>query len=147
MTPEVKLRTLAAANVTLQGYFGTAPFRVFEAQVPQDEFENGTCARYFRVSTVREYSHGKPGLDDISLPRFQLDILDYDPEVARAAMKAVIDFLGTCDFAADYQFGCPVTTPPQAPVYVLNQRSGMEPQLEPPVFVQTLDFRFYNLEN
>ncbi len=151
LTPEAKLRTLAEADTSLQAFFGTAPFRWFDVQLPQGQISSGCCAIVKRVSTVRVYSQA--GLQDLSQIRFQIDILapntvnkQMDPQTARLAAKAVIDFIGTVDLASLNQFNDPATTPNQFPSFVLNQRDGMYFQLQPPVFAQSIDVRLYNLE-
>lgn len=146
MTPEVKLRSLAAADATLAGYLtgSNNTFRWFDRQVAQNYFQSGPCVRVIRVSTVRMYM--QTGVTNVSACRFQIDVLSVDPEQARAIAAAIIDFLGTVDLAGDYQFGSPVTTPPQFPNFILNQRAGMDYQLQPPAYVETLDARIFNLE-
>ncbi len=151
MTPEEKLRTLAEADISLQVFFGTAPFRWFDVQLPQGQISSGCCALVKRVSTVRVYSQA--GLQDLSQIRFQIDVLapntvnkQMDPQTARLAAKAIIDFIGTVDLASLNQFNDPATTPNQFPSFVLNQRDGMYFQLQPPVFCQSIDVRLYNLE-
>lgn len=152
MTPEAKLRTLAAASSALQAYFGTTPFRWFDTQLPQGQISSGACVVVKRVSTVRTYQ--QTGLQDLSQPRFQIDVLapntvnaEADPESGRAAAAAVITFLGTINLASTDQFGSPTITPPNFPNFVLNQRDGMYFQLQPPCFVQSIDIRVFNLEN
>lgn len=156
MTPEIKLRTLAAANATLQGFFGSSPFRWFDIQVPQGQLAAGTCARLQRVSTARLYAHrslnpsgsqsASSPLLNLSFPRFQLDIIDQDTEAARQAAIAVINWLGGISLAQDNWLNSPPTTPPQFPCFLLNQRHGLYPDTQPPLPVVTLDFRAYNFE-
>jgi hypothetical protein len=134
-TAEVKLRTAAAANVPLQGYLGTAPFRWFDTQLPQNQMPSGTCVRVQRVSTVRPYSFA--GIQNVSWPRFQIDVLDPDPELGRTVAKAIIQFFKTAAFG---------NISGQAANFVLNQREGMDFQLQPPVFVHSIDVRIFNLE-
>lgn len=149
MTAEAKLYTLAAANASLQAVFGT-PIRWFDTQIPQGvivpgETTQAAAARLLRVSTVRAYA--MEGLVNLSQPRFQIDVLHPLAETARAAADAVIAWLGTVDLAGTYQFDSPATTPPQFPCFVLSQMGGLAEQFEPPVFVQTIDFRAFNLED
>lgn len=144
MTPQVKLRTLAAANAGMQSRFGTNPMRYFDIQLDQEQVQNGPCLRARRISQVFLHSHD--GLNKIDGPLFQFDILDLDPETARAAAYDVIAFLQTVDLSTNAQFGSPVTTPTAHPVIILNQRSGLEPVPDPPVWVESLDVRFINLE-
>lgn len=143
MTAEVKLRTLAAADASLQAIFGTSPFRWWDSQLVQGSAFPSCVVR--RISTVRMYQ--LEGLNQMSQPRFQFDIRHPDPETARAAAKAVIAWLSTIDLASNAQFGSPQTTPPQFPCYLLNERTGMDYQLQPPIFVESLDVRVFNLEN
>jgi hypothetical protein len=144
VTAEVKLRTLAAADATLQGFFGTGPFRWFDVQEAPKYIEQGPCVRVMRVSTVRDYLQG--GISQLSCPRFQIDVLDYSAENSRQAAQAIIDWLSRISLAENNQFASPQTTPPQFPNFLLNQRSGMEPQTKLPVFVTMLDVRLFNLE-
>jgi hypothetical protein len=152
MTAEVKMRTLAIASSDLQEYFGqtpSGPFRWFDRQLPPGYIERGTCARVRRVSTVRSYAHEtstRRSVSKLSLPLFQIDVLDYDPERARSAATAIEDWLAEVDFSSDAQFASPPTTPTRHPNAVLNQRAGMEPATTPPVYVETLDVRIFNLE-
>ena len=142
---EEKLFSLAKANPIMQSYFqGAGAFRWFGRQLAQGDVQQGTCLRYHRVSTVRPYYMG--GISSMSQPRFQLDIVDLDPVRARQAKKAVIDFLGTIALSQAAQFGSPITSPTQAPNFVLNERAGMDYQLKPPAYVETVDVRFFNEE-
>lgn len=144
LTPEVKLRTLASGDVTLQGYLGTGPFRWFDRQVPQGYYPK-TCVRIRRISTLILYE--QRGLHPLDQPRFQLDVLDPDPEKARAVAAYIIQtFLTGISLAQNNQFGSPVTTPPQFPNFVLNQRAGMDYQMQPPAYVESIDFRAWNTE-
>lgn len=159
MTAEIKLRTLAAGNASLQAFFsGGSPavFRWFDIQVPQGQFALGTCARLQRVSTARMYAHrsfapsglqpAAGGLLNLSLIRFQLDIIDADTEVARQAAIALINWLGVISLAEDNWLNSPPTTPPQFPCFLLNQRHGLYVEMQPALPVVTLDFRVYNFE-
>ncbi len=138
-TAEVKLRTLAAANTTLQGYLGTAPFRWWDTQHNQGSTLPGVTVR--RVSTAIDYRMTPPG-NNINTPRFQIDIRDPDIEEGRAIGKAIIAFLNTLDLAV----AGGTITGKQAPSFVLNIRQGMDYNLTPPVPTLSLDVRLYNLE-
>jgi hypothetical protein len=141
VTAEVKLRTLAAADPTLAGLLGS-PFRWYEAQLMQGSALPAVTVQ--RISTARRYSHS--GLGNISEIRFQFTIRDRSAETARQVAAAIIAFLGTADLASNAQFGSPVTTPRQFPNFVLNERAGMDPELQPPVFVEIIDARIFNRE-
>jgi hypothetical protein len=138
MTAEVNLRTQAMANTALAALFGSGSpliFRWFDTQLPQGYIQSGTCVRVLRVSTNRTYSFA--GIQNMSWIRFQIDVLDADPEQARAGASAIIGFLGAVSLG---------NIPTQYANFLLNQRGGMDFQLQPPVFVQTLDVRLWNLE-
>lgn len=144
MTAEGKLRTLAAANPTLKSLLGTGavgdPFRFYDTQHVQGSALPAVTFR--RVSTVVPYQI--VGRRSITWIRFQIDVRDSDPEHGRTVMSAVIALLD----AIDLNFVGGQTVPPgKAPAcFVLNQRDGMDFQLNPPVWVQTLDVRVLNLE-
>lgn len=149
MRPEAKIRTLAAANTTLQAFFGTPIFRWFDRQLPPGYIDQGTCVRILRVSTARQYSHGtstRRTVSRLAQPRFQIDVLDMDPERASSAATAIADWLAEVDFSSNAQFDSPPTSPTRHPNFVLNQRAGMEPKPDPPVYVEMLDVRIFNLE-
>ena len=138
-TAEAKLRTLAAADAVLQGIFGTAPCRWFDTQLPPGQ--GYPSAVVWRVSTQIDYLMNS-GFSRYTQPRIQIDIRHTDPEQARAAAAAVILFLETLNLAVT---GGQVNGP-QAPCFVLNQRTALDYALQPPVNVQTLDVRLFNLE-
>ncbi len=152
MTLEAKITALAQSDPTLQGIFGTAPFRLYDRQLAQNiPITEGVCARFRRVSSVRTYT--QYGLMNLSQPRVQFDVLASSryvsgaPEAARNAMTALITWLGTVSFAENNAFNSPATAPPHSPNFILNQRAGMDFQLEKPVYVESFDVRIYNLEN
>lgn len=146
------MRTLAQGSTALQAFFGedSGIFRWFDRQIPPKYIDRGTCVRVRRVSTLLQHAKETRAARSISRftgPLFQLDVLDTDPERARSAAAAIIDWLGEVDFSTDSQFASPPTTPTRHPNFVLNQRAGMEPQVSPiPVYVETLDIRITNLE-
>lgn len=149
---EEKFRTLAIAEPTLQPYFGTGPYRVFDRQMPQKYIESGPCLTFRRVSTVPRM-YAQTGIVNQSEPLVQFDIRVWGkvtpnaPEVARAAKAAVIAWLNTISFANTNNFDSPITTPPHSPNFLRNERSSLDYQLEPPAYVETFDYRIYNLEN
>jgi hypothetical protein len=124
----------------LQGIFGPAGgFRWYDTQLPPGQ--GYPSAVVWRVSTAINYLMNAGGVN-ITEPRLQIDIRHTDPEQARAAAAAVIAFLGTVNLAVT---GGQVNGH-QAPCYVLNQRSALDYQMQPPTAVQTLDVRVMNLE-
>lgn len=151
MTAEVKIRTLAQTSTALQGFFGedSGIFRWFDRQLAPGYISRGTCARVRRVTTVLRHAKETRTARSVcrqTQPLFQIDVLDYDPERARSAVAAISDWLGEVDFSSDAQFASPPTSPKRHPNAVLNQRAGMEPLLQPPVYVETIDVRIFNLE-
>lgn len=151
MTCEVKLRTLARQSTALQSYFGedSGLFRWFDRQLPPQYIGRGTCARILRVSTNRLHSketRNARSVNEQSGVRVQIDVLDLDPERARAAVSAIIDWLGEIDLSTDDQFSSPPVTPTRHPTTILNQRAGIEPATDPPVYVEILDIRVWNKE-
>jgi hypothetical protein len=158
MTAEVKLRTLAMADATLQADLGAPPrFRWYDTAIPQGVIQQGACVRVLRVSTVLLYAHSLPpggspvttppgGLLNVTQPRFQIDVMALDPEIARLVAADVIAFMATADLASFAQFSSPALTPRQFPNFLLNQRHGADYQEQPPISIETLDFRVFHLE-
>lgn len=149
---ENKIRFLALRSATLQGYFGSGPFRWFDRQVQPGYMPSvrgaaaagggSSCLRNRRISTINDYIMTGPStLEKI---RFQLDVLDLDPDTCKAATFAVMDFIGTINLVTGQQFGSPVTTPRQWPNFVSNMRSGLEPQPGPPIYVESIDLIVFN---
>lgn len=158
MTAEVKLRTLAMADATLQADLGAPPlFRWFDTAIPQGVIQRGPCVRVLRISTLWLYAQSLPpggspmttppgGLLNLSQPRFQIDVMALDPEQARAVAADIIAFMATADLASYAQFDSPATTPRQFPNFLLNQRHGADFQEQAPISIETLDYRMFNLE-
>ncbi len=138
-TAEVKLRTLAAANTTLQGFLlGGGVFRWYDTQHVQGSPLPAVTVR--RVSTATDYR--MVGRNPFDRPRFQIDVRDGDPEHGRTVSAAILAFLDALNLAVT---GGTVTGK-QAPTFLLNQRDGMDYRLNPPVWTQSLDVRLWNLE-
>jgi len=154
MQLETKVRLLAASDATLQSHFGTSPFRWFDRRLLPGYIQAGTCARVLRVSTVSDYSQF--GLMNLNQPRLQIDVLSFDSDEARSAVSAVMAWMDSVSFAESGSFGSPPTNPLNSPNFLLNRRSSMEAQVEQPsastsaspgpVYVETLDYRLFNLE-
>ncbi len=94
---------------------------------------------------MRTYS--QTGLQNLSQPLMQIDVMDLDSETCITARDAVISWLGRVDFSTSEQFDSPTTTPQHFPNFVVNQRSGLEYQTDVPIPVETIDVRIYNLES
>ena len=159
MEAEIKIRTLASADPTLQGIFGTGPFRFFDRRLQPGYLKQGPCIRMTRISTVYGYTNSPPGLMALDQPRFQFDIMSLVDDITSwAAAQAFIAWMSTVSFAENSDFASPPVNPPHSPNFLLNRRAGMEAQVEGgnvspssvatgPVWVETLDYRIYNLEN
>lgn len=153
MALEEKLVSLARTEPTLQAYFGSGPYRIFDRQLPQKYIENGPTLSIQRVSTApRIYTQS--GIINQSEPRIQFVVRALRtatttdaPVTARAAKAAIIAWLCTVSFANTNNFDSPATAPPHSPNFVLNEWSGMDYALEPPAYVERFDVRSYNLEN
>lgn len=152
MTAEAKIRSLAQQNPTLQSFFGepNGIFRMFDRQLAPGYLKLGkSCVRVRRISTVKIHSHEtktQRSANSQVQPRFQIDVLDFDAERARAAAAAICDWLATVDFSSDAQFASPATTPTRHPNFVLNQRADMEFTTQPPAYVEMLDVRIFDEE-
>jgi len=144
-----KIRTLALLDTTMRSYFGTGPFRWVRQRLEPGYIKSGTCLRMKVVSSIFGYTNAPAGLMALNQPYMQFDILDMDSTRLVAAKDAVIAWMGTVSFAASNDFDSPASTPPNSPNFLLNRRSGMEAQPEPPgpAYVETLDFRIYNMES
>lgn len=146
MTGETKLRTLAAEDATLQGFFGTNPFRWFHVQLPPGYVSKmpGTCATVQQIST--QFLWSQEARADISRQRFQIIVRDPNVDVVDQAAAAIVDWLGTIDLASDDQFLSPPVTPRQTPNVVLDMRPGLDVQLKPPVPTVLIDFKSWVLD-
>lgn len=147
MTCEAKVRALASVDTTLQGYFGTNPFRWFHIQLPPGYIGKslpGTCARVRQISQVPIYC--QEGMNRLNEVRLQIDVLDPDADTVDEATAAICDWLGTVDFASEDQFESPPTVPTQFPNFVLNIRPGLCMELKPPVPLQSIDCKIFNLD-
>lgn len=140
MTAEVKLRTLAVANATMQTRFGTSPMRWYDQQVAQNKIDAGTCVRVRRISKRRIYEQA--GANPLSDVLFQFDVIDADPETARAGLKDLVAFLHTVNLGSAN--GAVAATP--VPAFVVLTRAGILPHPTAPAYVETADVKFWNLE-
>jgi len=131
---EAKIRTLAAANATMQGILGTGPFRWFFVREPQGYIEQGTICRTRRVSAVYTYAQG--GRLCFEQARIQFDVLDQSQETARDALTALEAFLGTVDLMNE--------TPAQYANFLLSERSTIEVQIKQQIYVWSADYRIWN---
>jgi hypothetical protein len=141
-TCEVKLRTLAGENSQMVLDLGQLPnMRWYDRRLEQGQLQPGaTCLRIKRVSTQTEWNQG--GFQFLEKVRFQIDILDFDPEVARSVAADVDAFLAGVNLCSD----TPVNIN-QAPNFKLNQRADMEYRLKTPAYVETLDYRVWNRQD
>jgi hypothetical protein len=143
MTAETKLRTLASADSVLRGFFGTSPFRWYHLQLPPSALPNSgvpypCTARVRQVSQVPYYT--QEGMNRLNNVRFQIDVLCANVDTVDQATAAIAAWLGTVSFCD------PTLTPGQSPNFVLNIRPGLEVQLKPPVPVNSIDVKVFNLD-
>lgn len=150
---ELKLRNLAQQNAQMIADFG-APgntFRWFDRQLVQGDIgkpsDNKTCVTVQRVSTRRADWYNQGGVGNLSQPRLQINIISYNAETARQVARDVTAFMASIDLTSPGQFQSPVTGPTHAPNFLLNERAGMLPALQPPAYVETQDWRVFNAEN
>lgn len=162
MTPscEVKLATLAAQNAALVSALtwpnvqGNELFQWFDRQVVQGDLgkpSNGrACVTVQRVSTApsgpTSGNQGGP-IQPLSAVRLQINCVAYNAEQTRQVAAAVKAFLGTVSLCAAGEFASPQTAPSQNPNFLLNERGGMLPLLQPPAYVETLDVRVWNRDD
>lgn len=145
MTAEAKLRYLASADATLQGFFGTNPFRWWHEQLPPGYVmkpTGATCATVQQIDTM--FLYAQEGRVDLNKPRFQITVRDPNADVVDQAAAAIVNWLGTIDLASDAQFNSPPTTPPQTPTFVLDVRPGLDYQLKPPIPTVLIDCKVWN---
>jgi hypothetical protein len=138
-TCEVKLRTLAGENSQMVLDLGQLPnMRWYDRRLEQGQLQPGaTCLRIKRVSTQTEWNQG--GIQTIEKVRFQIDVLDFDPEAARSVAADVDTFLAGISLCSNTP-----TSISGAPCFKLNQRGDMEYRLKVPAYVETLDYRIWN---
>ena len=154
---ELKLRNLAARSPTLQADLtwpntvGAPTFLWFDRQLAQGDLgqrSDGKCAVYVhRVSSGPRVSNmGQPNTP-LSQPRIQVDIVSYNAEQARRTGNDFVGFMNSISLAWDGYYQSPATGPSQNPCFLLNERESIMPQLNPPPFVWTQDWRVWNRED
>ncbi len=154
---ELKLRNLAAQNaqliadLTWPNTHGDPIFQWMDRQVVQGDLGKPSDGRYCvtvqRISSGPRVSNmGSPNTP-LSQPRFQINIVGYNSETLRSIANDIVLFMNSISLAWDGYYQSPVTRPSQNPCFLLNERSGMLPQLQPPAYVHTQDWRVYNRED
>lgn len=161
MTPscELKLRTLAQANAPLVAALtfptpaGPSAFLWFDRQLQQGDIgrasDNRTAVAVKRVSTSPRQQNGNQGgpVQNIALIRLQIDVTDYNAERARQVAQLITNFMNSISLLSAGAFASPVTAPNQNPNYLLNERSGMLYNLQPPAYTHIQDWRVWNNQN
>ena len=154
---ELKLRTIAESNaqliadLTWPNTAGAPTFMWFDRQLVQGDLgkpSDGRCVVYVhRVSSgQRVPNQGTPNTP-LSQPRIQIDIVAYRAEQARKAGNDFVAFMNSISLAWNGYYQSPATGPSQNPCFLLNERESIMPQLNPPPFVWTQDWRLYNRED
>jgi hypothetical protein len=144
-----KMRLLAMADSTLQGYVGNpanGTFRWFDTQLPQGYINQGTCVTVRQVSDVQLYTQQGPiELDQV---RVQIDVRDLSSVQAKTVANYINQWLSTVSFASAAQFLSPPQVPYNCPNFKLLQRSSQDFNVQPtPAWVETTDFRIFNNVN
>lgn len=153
---ELKLRNLAAQNaqlitdLTWPNTAGAQIFQWFDRQVVQGDLgkpsDGRACVTVQRVSSVRP-ADNQGGVGNLSQPRFQINIVSYNAEQCRQIAQDMVAFMNSISLCSRGYFASPVTGPTQNPNKLVNERAGMLPQLQPPAYVETQDWRVMNFEN
>jgi hypothetical protein len=152
---EVKLRTLALANATMQADLGgsnPSQFRWYNSQLLQNTIASivakGAAVTVNRVSVMRP--NNQSGIAFFTQIRFQVDVYSLDSENARTVAEDVIQFIAGVDLCSLSQFQSPPTQPVAGASVLLNQRQRMLPNPASPsgpIWTESMDFRVLNLEN
>lgn len=153
---EMKLRLLASANaplveaLTFPAPSGVSTFNWFDRQLAQGDIgkasDNRTAVAVKRVSTSPRTQNGNQGgpVQNIALIRLQIDVTDYNAERARQVAQLITNFMSSISLLSAGAFASPVTAPSQNPNYLLNERSGMLYNLQPPAYTHIQDWRCWN---
>jgi hypothetical protein len=153
---EMKLRLLASANAPLVAALtfatpaGPNAFLWFDRQLQQGDIgkqsDNRTAVAVKRVSTAPRAQNGNQGgaVQNIAQVRIQIDITDYNAERARQVAQLVTNFMQSISLLSAGEFSSPVTQPSQNPNFLLNERSGMLFNLQPPAYTHIQDWRIWN---
>jgi hypothetical protein len=139
---------MASADPVMQSIFGApfSEFRWFDRQLPPERLQDGTCARLTSVSQVTNYLHGGRPRNPLTYEWIQIDILDVNAAAAGAAAAAVDTWMETANLMSNAVLASPAGAPSTAANFKLNQRGGSFPGTEPPIPVETLDYRIYNVQ-
>jgi hypothetical protein len=153
MTTEAKMLLLAQQDPTLQSIFFTGgQMRWFDRKL-----QPGLSEAQFHVRALPADLHG-PGCTptkplarahnaSLAMVRFQIDVLDFSAERARAAKTAIIDWLATVDFSSGSSVCITPHLPNATPEPSLRLwPAGMEYTTDPPAFTESLDVRIFDLE-
>jgi hypothetical protein len=154
---ELKLRNLAQANAALiadltwPNTAGNPLFMWMDTQLVQGDIgkrSDGKCVVYaHRISEARQAANmGQPNTP-LTAIRMQVDIASYDAEQARSVANDMVAFMNSISLCSDGYYKSPATGPSQNPNFLLNTRQGLMPQLSPPPFVVTQDWRIWSRED
>lgn len=155
---EMKLRILAQANaglvaaLTWPNIQGAPTFMWFDRQLAQGDIgkvsDGKACVTVQRISTQRTRFGNQGGpQQNMSAPRLQINCVSYNAEQARELAAAVTSFMGSISLLNAGAFASPKTGPSQNPNFLLNERGGMLPQLNPAAYTEIQDWRVINNEN
>lgn len=120
--------------------------RLYDRQLPQNPVY--PCGVYQRISTVPIYSQQLGGSNaQMGWIRFQVDVFASGPGSGLAASNLAVAITNALQgFNLSGQPESP-TVLRQAPNYLVMRKSGVKPDLQPPLFTERLDVRsFYQEE-
>lgn len=134
---EQKIRQAASLSTALQAFFGPpSAFRWYDIQMVQGSALPAAVVQGIsKLPTYRRVASGGEPRLSLEAERVQVTVRHTDPVQARAAAEAVVQFMDVTDFTGAGQ---------QPANFLLNQRSGIDVQLEPHPYTETLDFRIWN---
>jgi len=149
MPVQQKLRLLAGADATIQGYLlgSNGTLRWFDTQLPKGYVGQGTCVTVQQISDVLTYVQNGPL--NLDLIRIQINVTDMDSVTAKnLANYITLGFLPNANCAVDNQFTSPPTTAPPAANFKLSQRGVLDYNVQPTAaWTEILDFRITNNVN
>lgn len=131
----VKLRTKAALNAGLTSLLGAAPFRWYNMQLAEGSAFPAITA--MKVSGIPFYNVGQRGPSTVYRIQFTIweDQVPDDTNSVLQALRVFLDSFSAVENTAQY------------PVQILNERGGLYPLTQPPIYQTSIDALIYNADN